>query len=288
MPRIAYVNGQYVTQAEAQVSIDDRGFQFADGVYEVWALRDGRILDWDGHTTRLYSSLSELRMAPPVAPQVLRLIVEEVIRRNRLRQGLVYLQVTRGVAPRDHAFPSPQPRAGLILTAKPIDMQAIDRKAEAGVRVITVPESRWARCDIKTTSLTANVMAKQQAREAGAFEAWFVDAGGFVTEGASTNAWIVDAKGVLRTRPSTDNILRGITRARVLAVAQSLQIPVSEQPFSPEEAYDAQEAFVTSATAFVMPVTYVDGHTVGAGVPGPVTKKLRTEYLRIAAGPATA
>jgi D-alanine transaminase len=279
MPRIAYVNGRYVPLAEAGVHIEDRGFQFADGVYEYFAVLGGKLADAPGHLERLWRSLSELRIAPPMGEAALRVVLAETVRRNRVRQGSVYVQVTRGVAPRDHPFPDPAPPPSLIVTAKPIDFAAADARAEQGVGVLTQPDIRWGRCDIKTVGLLPNVLAKQAAREAGAYEAWLVDELGFVTEGASTNAWIVDAEGVLRTRDTNANILRGVTRKGLIPLAEAAGVPVSQRPFTVEEAKAAREAFITAASTFVMPVVRIDGVEIGDGHPGPVAKRLRALYV---------
>ena len=279
MSRIAYVDGRYLPHARATVHVEDRGLQFADGVYEVWSVFGGRLADTEGHLTRLARSLRELSIAAPMPGEALQRVLGEVVRRNRLRDGLVYLQVTRGRAPRDHAFPSPAVRPTVIVTAKRMDLAAAQRRAEAGVAVVTAPETRWARCDIKTTGLLPNVLAKQAARSAGAYEAWFVDGDGLVTEGASTNAWIVTADGVLVTRDTGANILRGVTRGAVAELAATLQMRVEERAFTVEEAKTAREAFFTAATAFVTPVTAIDGAPVGQGAPGPVALRLRGLYL---------
>ena len=260
--------------------VEDRGFQFADGVYEVWAVFDGRLADSEGHFARLERSLGELRITPPMSRAALAQVLTQAIRRNRVRDGLVYLQVTRGRARRDHVFPAPGTRPTLVVTAKPLDLAAAEDKAASGVGVITVPESRWARCDIKSVALLPNVLAKQAAREAGAYEAWFVDREGLVTEGGSTNAWIVDAAGVLRTRDTAANILRGVTRASVLDLAPELQLRVEERPFTAAEAQGAREAFVTAASTLVMPVVRIDGAPVGDERPGPVATALRRLYLQ--------
>jgi len=277
--RIAYVDGRYVPHGAAAVHVEDRGFQFADGVYEVWAVFDGRLSDAEGHLTRLERSLDELRIARPLGRTALLAIVRETLRRNRVLNGLCYIQITRGQARRDHAFPSPDTRPTVVVTAKPVDFAAWDAKARQGGAVVTVPESRWARCDIKTVSLLPNVLAKQTAKEASAIEAWFVDRDGFVTEGASTNAWIVDGEGRLRTRDTDANILRGITRASLIELARERQMAVDERPFTVEEAKHAREAFITAASAFVTPITRIDGETVGDGRPGPVALRLRSLYL---------
>ncbi len=279
MSRVAYVDGRYVPLADAAVHVEDRGFQFSDGVYEVWATFGGRLADAEGHLTRLERSLGELRIEAPMGRDALVAVVRETVRRNRVGDGLAYIQVTRGQARRDHAFPAAGTRPTLVVTAKPFDMAAADARAQQGVAVVTVPETRWARCDIKTVALLPNVLAKQAAREQGAYEAWFVDADGLVTEGSSTNAWIVDAAGRLRTRDTGANILRGITRAALIDLARERQIAVDERPFTVAEAKDAAEAFITAASAFVMPVVRIDGVTVGEGRPGPVAMRLRSLYL---------
>jgi len=279
MSRIAYVNGRYVRHADASVHVEDRGFQFADAVYEVWALMDGRLADTEGHFARLERSLSELEILMPMSRASLSVVLRETVRRNHVRDGLVYLQISRGQARRDHAFPDPPPPPTVVVTVKPVDPVALDRKAAAGTAVITAPDIRWGRCDIKTVGLLPNAMAKTAARRAGAGEVWFTDAQGLVTEGGSTNAWIVDADGVLRTRDVTANILRGVTRANLLALAEELQMKVETRPFTVAEAKQAREAFFTAASAFVTPVTAIDGVPVGDGRPGPVAQRLRKLYM---------
>lgn len=279
MGRIAYVNGRYAPHSEAFVHIEDRGFQFADSVYEVWAVFGGRLADQAGHFERLARSLGELRIPVPMGEAALKSIIRRVVRLNHVSDGLAYLQVTRGVAPRDHPFPNPAPRPTVVVTAKSVDMRASEARAARGVAVITTPETRWARCDIKTTGLLPNVLAKQAAREAGAVEAWFVDELGLVTEGGSSNAWIIDANGVLRTRDIQANILRGITRRSLLGVVESLGIPFEERGFSVEEAKSAREAFITGAGSLVLPVIRIDETLIGAGTPGPVAKRLRELYI---------
>ena len=284
MSRVAYVDGRWTRHADARVHVEDRGFQFADGVYEVWAVFGGRLADASGHFARLERSLSELRIAPPMGRDALEVVLAETVRRNHVRDGIVYLQVTRGAARRDHVFPAAATRPTLVVTAKPLDIAAADAKAAHGVAVVTTPETRWARCDIKSVALLPNVLAKQAAREAGAYEAWFVDADGLVTEGGSTNAWIVDAAGALRTRDAGANILRGITRAGVFDLAPGLQLKIEERAFTVAEAKAAREAFVTAASTLVMPVVSIDGAPVGAGRPGPVATALRRLYLQRARG----
>jgi len=279
MSRLAYVNGRFVRHGEACVHIEDRGYQFADGVYEVWAVFNGQLADSQGHFERLERSLGELGVAMPMSRASLGLVLAETVRRNRICGGIVYLQVTRGVAPRDHAFPSRPTRPAIVITARPMDWAAAQARAEKGVSVITTPETRWARCDIKSVALLPNVLAKQAAREKGAAEAWFVDDLGLVTEGASSNAWIVDKDGVLRTRDLNANILRGITRSSLLGLIAEAGLEVSERPFTPDEAKTAREAFITAASTLVMPVVSVDGANIGDGRPGPVAKRLRALYL---------
>ncbi len=279
MSRIAFVNGRYVPFTEAMVHIEDRGLQFADAIYEVFAVRDGRLLDAEGHWKRLERSLGELRQGVPMAMDSLAGHVAETVRRNRVRNGLAYLQVTRGVAKRDHPFPPAGLPQTVIITARRIDRAKADAAAEAGIAVITAPDQRWARCDIKTTALIANVLAKQAAREAGAYEAWLVDDDGLVTEGSSSNAWIVTGDGVLVTRSLSHAILPGITRASVLQLASARQLKVEERAFTPAEARAAREAFITSAGSFVLPVVRIDGQAIGEGRPGPITQALRADYL---------
>jgi len=279
MSRVAYVNGRFVPHGEAAVHIEDRGFQFADGVYEVWAVFGGALGDAEGHFERLERSLGELSIAPPMGRAALTVVLKETVRRNRVREGLVYLQVTRGVAPRDHAFPKPAVPASVISTAHSVDRALTEARAERGAAVITVPETRWARCDIKTVGLLPNVLAKQQARAAGAVESWFVDELGLVTEGASSNAWIIDKSGAIRTRDTQANILRGITRKTLLGVLAREGLKLEERPFTLEEAKEAREAFVTGAGTLLLPIVSIDGRPVGDGAPGPVAKRLRRLYI---------
>jgi D-alanine transaminase len=278
MGRIAYVNGRYVGHGDAVVHVEDRGFQFADGVYEFFAVFDGKLADSEGHLARLWRSLSEIRIRPPMSEAALLVVLHETVRRNRVRDGSAYVQITRGTASRDHAFPHPDTPPSLVVTAKSVDYAREQAKAAKGIGVVTQPDNRWGRCDIKTVGLLPNALAKQAAREAGAYEAWFVDELGFVTEGASTNAWIVDADGALRTRDTNANILRGITRKTLLDLAAEAGVTVTQRPFTVEEAKHAREAFITAASTLVMPVTAIDGEQVGDGKPGPVGMKLRALY----------
>jgi D-alanine transaminase len=281
MPRIAYVNGRYVAHADASVHIEDRGYQFADGVYEVCEVARGFIVDMPRHLGRLNRSLAELSIEWPVTRGVLPLILREVVRRNHVVNGLVYVQVTRGVASRDFVFPA-NAKPSLVVTARKADPGAAVKRAETGIKVITVPENRWDRVDIKTVGLLPNVLAKQKAKEAGAQEAWFVDSDGMVTEGGSSNAWIVTTDGVLVTRPAEHGILRGITRTTLFDVAAKLGLKIEERGFSVAEAKAAREAFISSATTIAMPIVAIDGAPVANGHPGSVTLSLREAFFYIA------
>ncbi len=278
MPRIAYVNGRYLPFADARVSVEDRGFQFADSVYEVCEVRAGRLVDERRHIARLERSLGELRIARPMAPAALSVVLHETVRRNRVVDGIVYLQISRGVARRDFAFPAPGLKPTLVVTARGSDVARLARMAAEGVAVISVPDIRWGRVDIKSTALLPNVLAKQAAREQGAREAWLVDADGFVTEGASSNAWIVTDDGTLVTRPLGPDILPGVTRAGVRELAATQGLTLTERPFTLAEAYAAREAFITSASQIVLPVTRIDGRPIGTGAPGPTALALRRAY----------
>ena len=279
MSRIAYVNGRYVPLAEAKVHVEDRGYQFADGIYEVVAIHKGRLLDEDGHLDRLDRSLRELEIAAPMGRAALRVAMRETIRRNRLDDGILYVQVTRGVARREHGFPHPSVKPALVMTvrrSKPPSAAQVDD----GVGIVTVPDIRWKRVDIKSVSLLPNILAKEQAHHAGAYEAWLVDDAGRVTEGSSTNAWIITRDGTLVTREAGPHILNGITRMAILALARKEGIKVEERPFSVEEAKGAREAFLSSSTTWVLPVTSVDGKPIGNGHPGTTTLNLREAYRR--------
>ena len=278
MSRIAYVNGRYVRHGCASVHIEDRGFQFADGVYEVCAVRAGVLIDEAPHLTRLDRSLAELQLRAPLGHAALRHVMREVVRRNLVSDGLVYMQVSRGQARRDHGFPASSVEPTLVVTARGMEIAKFDALAQKGVAVIFLPEARWARCDIKSTGLLANVLAKQTARDAGAYEAWFVDAQGFITEGASTNAWIVDAKGCLRTRALSNAILPGVTRGEILSLCRQHNVTFSEAQFTEDEARTAREAFISAATIGALAVTQVAGHKIGDGAPGPISAKLREIY----------
>jgi len=282
MPRIAYVNGRYLPHAKARIHIEDRGYQFADGVYEVCQIAGGTLVDVTRHLDRLDRSLGELRISWPMGRRALEAVITEVVRRNRVRDGMVYIQITRGEAPRDHAFPPEGTRPSLVVTAKRIDPVKAEARAAEGVKVVTLPDNRWSRVDIKTVGLLPNVLARQQAREAGAGEAWFVDADGMVTEGAATNAWIVTGDGRLVTRHADFAILRGVTRMTLLDAAAKLGLTVEERAFSVEEAKAAAEAFISGATTVVMPVIAIDGAPVGNGRPGRTALALRATFFDVA------
>jgi len=281
MPRIAYVNGRYVPHRDAAVHIEDRGYQFADGVYEVCEVARGNLMDMTRHLDRLGRSLTELRIDWPMARKALEVVLREVVGRNGVINGLVYVQVTRGVAGRDFLFPA-NTRPALVVTAKKVDPALADKRAENGIRIITVPENRWDRVDIKSVGLLPNVLAKQKAKEAGAQEAWFVDTDGNVKEGGSSNAWIVTADGVMVTRPAEHGILRGITRTTLFDVAKKLGLTIEERGFSVAEAKAAREAFISSATTIAMPVVEIDGSPVANGHPGSVVLSLRQAFFDVA------
>jgi D-alanine transaminase len=283
MSRVAYVNGRYLPLAQAGVSILDRAFVFGDGVYEVCLVRDGALIDEARHLARLNGSLKALRIAAPIGEAALRRVLREVVARNRVSDGLVYLQISRGAARRDHGFPSPAVTPGLVVTAKSLDPRLGEANAERGVAVITLPDERWAHPHVKSLQLLPNVLAKQAAREAGAFEAWLVDDRGFITEGSSTNAWIVAADGALATRQADQSILRGVTRMTLIDVLAAKGLRLEERPFTREEAWGAREAFLSSATTIAMPVVALDGRPIGDGRPGPVTTALRRDFPAAAA-----
>jgi D-alanine transaminase len=277
MPRIAYVNGRYVRHHEARVHVEDRGYQFADGVYEVIYVAGGTLVDAEAHMTRLERSLAMLRIAWPCSARALDFILRSVVRRNALRRGIVYLQVTRGTAPREHAFPAAC-EPSLVVTARPLRApdEAVARK---GVAVVTRPDIRWRRPDIKSIALLPNVLCKQEAREAGAHEAWLIGNDDAVTEGSSTNAWIVAGDGTLLTHPADHAILNGVVRLTTLRLARERGLNVIERPFTRAEALAAREAFLTSTTSFVMPVVSIDRQPIGNGDSGSTTLALREAYL---------
>ena len=278
MSRIAYVNGRYVPHGTAAVHIEDRAFQFGDGVYEVCEVKGGRLIDEERHMARLRRSLGELRIATPMDAASFGVILREIIRRNRVVNGIVYLQVTRGVAPRNHAFPLRPVRPGVIATARTLNSAEGEKRAEQGVAVVTVPDNRWGRVDIKTVGLLPNVLAKQAARDAGAYEAWFVDRDGYVTEGSSTNAWIVTADRRLVTRHADHGILSGITRSVLRAMVAAPGRPRDQRPVTVAAALQAAEAFLSGSSMIVLPIVAIDGKAVGSGKPGPIVRRLRAAY----------
>ncbi|MEJ1969783.1 MAG: D-amino-acid transaminase [Rhizomicrobium sp.] len=275
--RVAYVDGCYLRHGEASVHVEDRGLQLGDAVYEVCGIVDGAPTDEEEHLDRLERSVGEIEMAMPMARPALKLVMREIVRRNGVRDGLLYLQVTRGAVRRDHPIPDRSPRPSLIVTARSWDVDAAAKRRDEGIAVVSRPDERWARCDIKTTQLLANLLAKTAARRAGAYEAWLVDADGAVTEGSSTTAWIVDREGRLITRDLSHAILPGVTRRVIMAAAAQAQLPVLERRFALNDAYSAREAFISSATG-VVPVTIIDGRQVGEGRPGPVTRRVQELY----------
>lgn len=282
MPRIAYVNGRYLPHRDAAVHVEDRGYQFADGVYEVCEVRGGRLIDQRRHMERLQRSLAELRIAMPMSLRALDVVLHEVVRRNGVRNGIVYLQITRGVAKRDHAFPADDTRPAIVVTASRIDPAKTERLAADGIAVVTVSDNRWDRVDIKSIALLPNVLAKQAAREQGAREAWFVAGDGTVTEGSSSNAWIVTAGNEVVTRAADRAILKGITRTVLLDVLKAHDLTLVERPFTVAEAVGAREAFITSASQIVMPVVRIDGQPIGNGAPGLIASALRADFHRYA------
>jgi D-alanine transaminase len=282
MSRYAYVNGRYLPFRDAKVHVEDRGYQFADGVYEVCQVRGGRLIDERRHIERLQRSLGELRIPLPMSVKALGVVLREVVAKNRVRYGLVYLQISRGVARRDHAFPSPAVTPSVVVTARALNMRRNEALAATGIAVISVPDNRWGRVDIKTIGLLPNVLARQTAIEQGARDAWFVDKDGVVMEASSANAWIVTAQGALVTRHADHAILRGITRAVVFDAVKGQGLSIEERTFTLQEAFAAREAFITSATQLVLPVVKIDGRIVGDGKPGPVASALRREFYRYA------
>ena len=282
MSRIAYVNGRYLQFPNAKVHVEDRGYQFGDGIYEVCEVRGGRLIDERRHLERLKRSLGDLRIRVSMSERALGVIMREVVARNRVSYGIVYLQITRGVARRDHAFPPRQVRPGVVVTARVLNKVRNEALAEHGITVVTVPDNRWGRVDIKTIGLLPNVLARQAALERGARDAWFVDAHGMVTEASSANVWIVTPTGALITRHADNAILRGITRTVLFDAIRAEGLTVEERAFTLDEAYGAREAFITSASQIVLPVVRVNGRIIGDGKPGPVATALRRAYHRYA------
>lgn len=276
MSRVAYVNGRYLPHRAARVHIEDRGYQFADAAYEVIAIRGGDLIDEGMHVKRLLRSLGELRIARPMSDRALGAVMREVVRRNGVEHGSIYVQVSRGVAPRDFPFPKGvKPSVVMIARRGRGPAPAL---IERGVGVITIPDIRWGRPDIKSVALLPNALGKQRAREAGAYEAWQVDPDGNVTEGTSSNAWIVTAAGEVVTRQADNSILNGVTRLGLISLFAREGLRLVERPFSVIEAKAAREAFLTSTTSFVLPVVSIDGAAVANGYPGSIVRKLRAAY----------
>lgn len=273
MSHIAYVNGRYLPLADAAVSVEDRGYQFADGAYEVCAALNGRLVDWPQHLTRLTRSLGELAIPAPMADAPLTLVARHLLRLNRATDALLYIQVTRGVSRRDHAFPTGV-RPALVMTVRPFDFRQLIVRQVAGIQVVTTVDQRWARRDIKSIALLPNVLAKQAARTAGAFEAWLVGPDGVITEGTSSNAWIVTSDGTIVTRPTGPDILAGVVRSTVLRLARDHQMRVEERAFSVAEARGAAEAFITSTGTICLGVVRIDQQSLGDGTPGPITRRI--------------
>lgn len=282
MSRVVYVNGRYLPYGDAHVHVEDRGFQFADAIYEVIEIAGRQLVDATRHLDRLQRSLRELSIAEPMSRAAMMNVILEVVRRNKVTDGLVYMQVTRGAAPRDFAYSNKSLTPTFVCLARRMPRSVREAKAQRGIAVITMPDIRWGRCDIKTVMLLPAVLAKEQAIAAGADEAWLVDAQGFVTEGASSNAWIVNAGGQLQTRQLSAALLPGVTRRTAFDVAESLGLTVAEVPFTVAEAHAATEAFATSASGAVMPIVRIDGTMVGAGHSGPVARSLREAFHKVA------
>ncbi|HET6388148.1 D-amino-acid transaminase [Hyphomicrobium sp.] len=282
MSRIVYVNGAYKPYAQATIHVEDRGFQLSDAIYEVIEIRDGGLVDATRHLARLARSLAELSIPPPMSERALLQVMHTVIRRNRVRDGIVYMQVSRGAGPRDFALPPPTTPPTLVVLARAQRRGWSAELAETGIAVKTIPDNRWGRCDIKTVMLLPAVLAKDEARRAGAREAWFVDAEGGITEGASSNAWIVTGDGTLVTRQLDHHILPGVTRATVMDVAKREGFKIEQRTFNRDEAIKAREAFVTSATNIVMPVVKIDNAVIGDGRPGELTRQLRLRFHQVA------
>jgi D-alanine transaminase len=278
MTRVAYVNGQYLPTPYALISIDDRGYQFADGVYEVIYYADGHLVDAKEHLDRLNYSLKELHISAPLTQVALHHIIGEVIRRNRLKRGMVYIQMTRGVAERNHPFPK-NCKASLVVTCRYFDqVQFMSRKAK-GIKVITMPDLRWGRPDIKSIALLPNVLGKQQALESGAYDALLINQEGYITESNVANVWISPKQGILQTYPTGKNILNGITRQRLIVLATNLGYDIMEKPFTPAELFKAKEVFLSSSVSGLLPIVQVDQHVINEGQVGQVFQQLSEAYL---------
>ncbi len=282
MSRIVYVNGRYRPYAEAAVHVEDRGFQFADAIYEVVEVLGGRLIDSRRHLDRLERSLREIKMTPPMSRPALLNVIRQTIERNHVRDGLVYIQVSRGAGPREFSFPADDVQPTVVVIARSQNPAKIAAVAEAGIAVKTMPDIRWGRSDVKTVMLLPACLAKNEGKSHGAKEVWLVDANGNVTEGASSNAWIVTSNDRLVTRHLDTRILPGVTRATLFDAAAAASLKIDERAFSVREAYEAKEAFITSATNTIMPVVRIDEHVIGDGKPGPLTRQLRSGFHHIA------
>jgi D-alanine transaminase len=280
--RFVYVNGAYLPYASAGVHVEDRGFQFGDAVYEVCRVRGGRLKGEERHMARLARSLSELGIEAPMSPAALANVMRQTVVKNRVRDGLVYLQVTRGAGPRDFIYPGPEVSRTVVCLARSLSPANLDANAGKGIAVMTMPDIRWGRCDIKTVMLLPACLAKNAAQRDGAKEAWLIDEKGFVTEGASSNAWIIGQDGIVITRPTAPDILAGVTRATLLDLLRQEGVAFAERPFRLEEALAAREAFVTSASNTVMPVVKIDTTMIGNGHPGELTLRLRSKFQHFA------
>ena len=278
--RIAYVNGRYLPHGAAGVHIEDRALQLGDGIYEVAAISGGKMIDLEEHLDRMERSLREIGMDMPMARAALKLVMHEMMTRNRVRDGLLYMQVSRGAVRRDHPIPDIAPRPTLIMTVRAQDPAVVKKKLTDGIGVITRPDQRWARRDIKTVQLLPNLLAKTEARKANAYEAWLVDDDGFVTEGASTTAWIVDEDGHVVTRQLSHDILPGVTRRVIIEAAADGQLAIVQRKFTVEEALKAREAFLSSASGAAVPVVKIDGKAIGDGAPGPLTRRIQALYAQ--------
>ena len=278
MSRVSYVNGRYYPHSKVSVHVEDRGYQFADGVYEVILIKNRYLVDEEPHLDRLDRSLQALEIDWPMKQASLKHVIKEIINKNKLKDGIVYIQITRGVAKRDHGFPK-KSKPTLVITARPLLMPHLNTNNK-GAKVITIPDIRWKRCDIKSVSLLPNVLGKQAAREQGAQEAWQFDEEGFVTEGTSTNAWMLDTDNNLITRYLDEAILSGVTRLTIIDIAKKEGIKIVERPFTVGEAKKSKEAFFTSSTSFLTPVVQIDDVIIGNGAPGLLTTKLLASYLR--------
>lgn len=277
MKRIVYLNGDWLPETEAKVSVFDRGFLMADGIYEVTCVIDGKLMDYAGHARRLQRSAGELGMVLPLDDAELLALHREIVKRNRLDQGMIYLQLTRGAADRDFIYPSADTPPTLLIFTQARNVLE-NRAAETGIRVALLPDLRWGRRDIKTVQLLYPCMAKMEARARGADDAWLVE-DGFITEASAANAHIITPEGVLVTRDLSEALLAGVTRSSVLALAQKHCVQIEERAFTPDEAKAAREAFITSATNFVVPVVEIDGAVIGDGRPGALTRDFRKSYI---------